>query len=71
MLCFLLFFRGADLECQDINSYTALLTAVSYGQLKAMNKLLEQGASPDEVDREGKSIVFIAAENNRSEILKV
>lgn len=36
-----------------------------------MNKLLEKGAVADELDREGKSIVFIAAEENQTEVLKV
>ena len=63
--------RGADIEAQDEDSYTPLLTAVAYGQKAAMETLLRNKSAVDVVDRNGKSVVFIAAEENQSELLKV
>ena len=63
--------RGADIEAQDEDSFTPLLTAVAYGQMEAMDALLQSKCSIDVVDRNGKSVVFIAAEENQSELLKV
>ena len=63
--------RGADIEGQDEDSNTPLLTAVAYGQKEAMETLLKKKCAVDVVDRNGKSIVFIAAEENQFELLKV
>ena len=64
-------YRGADIEAQDIDSYTPLLTAVAYGQREAMESLLKKDCAVDVVDRNGKSILFIAAEENQYELLRV
>ena len=63
--------RKADIEAQDVDSYTPLLTAVANGQKRAMEVLIERGATLDVIDRDGKSIVFIAAEKNHEDILEV
>ena len=63
--------RGADIEAQDVDSYTPLLTAVAYGQKDAMETLLAAGCCCDALDRDGKSMIFIAAEENEYEVLKV
>ena len=70
-LCFPALSRKADIEAQDVDSYTPLLTAVSYGNTRAMEVLLERKATMDVIDRDGKSIVFIAAEENHEDILEV
>lgn len=67
----LILHRKADIEAQDDDSYTPLLDAVSYGQQRATEVLLERGAAVDVIDRDGKTIVFIAAEENHVEILEV
>ena len=69
--CLFILSRKADIEAQDADSYTPLLTAVAYGKTRAMEVLLEQGATMDVIDRDGKSIVFIAAEENHEDILEV
>ena len=54
-----------------MDSFTPLLTAVSYGCKEAMKELLDNKASVDAIDRDGKSMIFKAAEENRHEVLKV
>lgn len=50
---------------------TPLLTAVSHGCNEAVNVLLKNEASVDAIDRDGKSMIFKAAEENQHEVLKV
>ena len=64
-------FSNADVESQDIDSLTPLLTAVSHGCKEAIDILLQKGASADAIDRDGRSMIFKAAEENRHEVLKV
>ena len=64
-------YRGADIESQDTDSYTPLLTAAAYGQLESMKALIKAEALTDDVDRDGKSLVFIAAEEDQVRILEV
>ena len=63
--------RKADIRAADNNSHTPLLTAAANGQVKAFRALLRKGASLDVLDRDGKSVVFVAAEANHVSILKV
>ena len=63
--------RGADISAADNNSYTPLMTAAANGQVSAFNLLRERGAKLDRLDRDGKSIVFLAAEANHVPVLKV
>ena len=70
MLC-VIFHRKADIEALDADSYTPLLTAVAYGRKNAMEILLDHQAVVDVIDRDQKSIVFIAAEENYTDILRV
>ena len=62
---------GADLEALDNDSYTPLLTAAANGQTDAFRTLLGRGATIDVVDKEGRSAVFLAAEEEHIPILKV
>ena len=65
------FHRGAEISAADNNSYTPLMTAAANGQVGAFNMLRERGAKLDRLDRDGKTIVFLAAEANHVPILKV
>ena len=65
--------RGADKEAKDIDHYTPLLTAAEFGQKEAFECLME---GPDDVqitaqNKDKKSTLFLAAESNHSEIVKV
>ena len=62
---------GADIEVADVDSYTPLMTAAAYGQTQAFKRLLDRGAHTDVLDKEGKSIVFLAAKYNHVAILRV
>lgn len=62
---------GANIGAADNNSYTPLMTAAANGQVGAFNALRAKGAELDRLDRDGKSIVFLAAEANHVPILKV
>ena len=55
----------------DINSYTPILTAAFHGHTKALLVLQERGAKVDVLDKNEKSVLFIAAENNHLETLEV
>lgn len=63
--------RGASLDALDADLYTPLLTAAVYGQERAFKCLMKAGAPIDVVDRNRKSCVFLAAEDNHVGILKV
>ena len=62
---------SAPLEVVDTDCYTPLLTAVEYGQVQAFETLLELYAKPDTVDKDGKSVLFLAAESNCLKIIHV
>ena len=55
----------------DKDSCTPLLTAVYHGQSESMNVLIEAGAFQYDLDKDGKSAVYIAAEKGRHKILEV
>ena len=63
--------RGADLEAVDAEFYTPLLTAAFYGQMEVYLVLLQKGASIDVMEKDGKNVVFLAAENNHMALLMV
>lgn len=64
-------YSGADIRAADSNSYTPLLTAAANGQVNAFRVLRERGAQLDILDRDSKSVVFVAAEANHVPILNV
>ena len=64
-------YRDADIESQDTDLYTPLLTAAAYGQMEAMKALIKANALIDVVDRTRKTLVFIAAEEDQVHILEV
>lgn len=71
MTLLVFFHRGAEITAADNNSYTPLITAAANGQVGAFNMLRERGAKLDRLDRDGKTIIFLAAEANHVPILKV
>ena len=55
----------------DEDSHTPLLLAAVHGQTEALQKLLDRGAPIDDLNKDGKSVVFVASEENHTEVLKV
>lgn len=64
-------YRGADIDCLDKDNYTPLLVAASEGHKQVVTLLLEKGANLKATDRHDKTAIFLAAEENRVDILKV
>ena len=62
-------FRGAVVDTSDIDNYSPLLTAAEFGQEKAFETLLSNGASLSAVTKCGKSVLFLAAESNHHNII--
>ena len=63
--------RGADITSLDEDSHTPLLTAAAHGQAGALKKLLDRGAPVDDLDKDSKSVVFVAAEEDHTDVLQV
>ena len=64
-------YRGANIDAIDKDQLTPLLVAVIHGSTDAVDALLESGADIHHVDESGRSAVFLAAEHDRKDILKV
>lgn len=73
MTKFLLFSSGANIEARDVDNYTPLLTAAEFGQTEIFRLLLQlkPRASLHVHNMTGKSALFLAAESNHPEIIKV
>ena len=65
------FCRGADIECVDKDNYTPLLLAASEGHTHVVQLLLEKGANLKKKDTQEKTAIFVAAEENCVDTLKV
>ena len=67
--------RGANKEAKDIDYYTPLLTAAEFGQKEAFECLMDDEFGPSaEItaqNKDKKSTLFLAAESNHPEIVKV
>ena len=65
---------GANIEAKDVDNYTPLLTAAEFGQTEIFRLLLELKPRPASLtvhNMTGKSALFLAAESNHPEIIKV
>ena len=54
-----------------MDSRTPLLVAAAHGQKDALEKLMDNGAAIDDLDKDGKSAVFVASEENHTEVFEV
>lgn len=64
-------FRGADVEGKDRDNFTPLLLAACYGHAKAVELLLNHDADIMAEDKNERTALFLAAEEDRVEVLKV
>ena len=65
---------GANIEARDVDNYTPLLTAAEFGQTEVFRLLLELKPRPASLtvhNMTKKSALFLAAESNHPEIIKV
>ena len=65
------FCRGADIECLDKDNYTPLLIAASTGHTAVVELLLKQGANLKAKNTQDKTAIFLAAEENSINTLRV
>ena len=63
--------RGADIECLDKDNYTPLLVAASEGHTNVVQLLLNRGANLKAKDTQDKTAIFLAAEENSIDTLRV
>ena len=68
---FTVFFRGANIDKSDKDSFSPLILAASEGHAEAIKVLLARGADPYHVDKNDKTCIFWAAEEDNLEALKV
>ena len=55
----------------DLGGYTPLMTAVAYGSTRIAKALLKRKANINIHDTDEKSLIFIAVENERVDVLEV
>ena len=65
------FCRGADIECLDKDNYTPLLIAASTGHTAVVKLLLKRGANLEAKNKQDKTAIFLATEENRTDTLRV
>lgn len=64
-------FRKAPLEKRDRDNYTPLLMAAYSGHAESLDALLKKGADYEAVDKNDKTAVYLAAEEDKLDALKV
>lgn len=71
--CIFLYYltSGSDIEAKDRDNFTPLLLAACYGHAKTVELLLQRGADSTVEDKNDKTAVFLAAEENKQEALEV
>ena len=57
--------QGADQDCENINKITPIMIAAIEGNIDVVKLLIENGARLDICDKDDKSILFHAAEENQ------
>lgn len=68
---FIYFHRGADIECLDKDNYTPLLIAASSGHTAIVQLLLQKGANLKAKNTHDKTAIYLAAEENSIDTLRV
>jgi len=63
--------RGANIDAQDQNGWTALMWSVSHGDLKVIQLLLDGGANINVRDQKGSTALAEAAERGYIKIVKL
>ena len=64
-------YREADIERRDEENYTSLLLASVYGHAATVDLLIQKGADTSAVDKNDKTAIFLAAEENQLSCLEV
>ena len=66
-----IFLGGADISATDMQAYTLLMLTAFEGHVDAFSVLLEKGACIEDVDKNGETVVHLAARDNNVDLLKV
>ena len=64
-------FSGANIELKDLDYLTPLMMACRYGYIETISCLLKHGANVTETDKDDKTCLMWAAEENRVEAIMV
>ena len=64
-------FSGANIELKDCDFMTPLIIASRYGHLETIDWLLKYGADISETDKDDKTCLMWAAEEDRTEAINV
>ncbi|XP_046346459.2 transient receptor potential cation channel subfamily A member 1 homolog isoform X2 [Haliotis rufescens] len=62
--------HGAKIDRRCKDNYTPLLLAVTHGHVETVELLLQKGADYTAVDKNVKTVIFLAAEENKAPVLK-
>ena len=65
------FFREADIERKEFDNYTPLLLASVYGHPATVDLLIQKGADTAAIDKNDKTAIFLACEENQLSCLEV
>lgn len=71
MSIFSVLHREADIERRDEENYTPLLLASVYGRAPTVELLIQKEADITAVDKNDKTAIFLAAEENQMSALQV
>ena len=66
-----MYLRGADIDARDKDNFTPLLVSAMEGHTQIVQLLLEKGANLHARDIKDRTAIYMAAEENCQETLKV